>query len=351
MSQLITPAEFQRRYELQKEYIAENGIVTRPVPLVSVWVITYQHVKYLRECLDGILKQKVDFNYELVLGEDGSTDGTIEICKEYVEKYPNIVRLFLRDRNVTVLYDKDGQFRKSLNGIFTTMACHGKYVAMCEGDDYWTDPYKLQKQVDFLEMNPQYSGCLTNTTVQFVDEGKSESFKVPYSEITAKQLYVSNYLGHNTCTALFQRSHTLNLPAEMLSSPWGDWFLWLHLSSYGPLKVLDDVTAVYRYTGSGLWSGSNPEKAEKTTLAFFKNRSKLDLKQLSALTLEEKTSLLRHLVTANVHQRRYAIALYVVGYFNQYSILKIPFHIRMLFYFAARIKFNKLAEWSIYRLL
>ena len=104
----------------------------------------------LRDCLDGILMQKTDFPYEIIIGEDGSTDGTREICIEYANKYPNLIRLFLRDRNVSHLTNKDGN-DIMLNGKFQKLHARGKYYAPCEGDDYWTDPYKLQKQVDFLE--------------------------------------------------------------------------------------------------------------------------------------------------------------------------------------------------------
>lgn len=118
---------------------------------LSVFVVTYNQEKYIRQCLDGILMQKVDFDYEVVIGEDHGTDGTRAICEEYAAKYPQI-RLLPLTENLGVA----GNWRRVL------LECKGEYVAMCEGDDYWLDDNKLQKQVDFLDRNPKYSGCFHN---------------------------------------------------------------------------------------------------------------------------------------------------------------------------------------------
>lgn len=123
-------------------------------PLVSVLVQTYQHVKYIKDCLDGILRQETDFDFEILIGEDESTDGTREICIEYAKKYPDKIRLFLHDRNREFKEKKfyPGQF----NVFYNLFSARGKYIAVCEGDDYWTDAFKLQKQVEILET---YKDC------------------------------------------------------------------------------------------------------------------------------------------------------------------------------------------------
>lgn len=118
---------------------------------LSVFVVTYNQEKYIRHCLDSILMQEVDFDYEVVIGEDHGTDGTRAICEEYAEKYPQI-RLLPLIENLGVA----GNWRRVL------LECKGEYVAMCEGDDYWTDSKKLQKQVRFLDENKQYAGCFHN---------------------------------------------------------------------------------------------------------------------------------------------------------------------------------------------
>ena len=113
---------------------------------VSVFMITYNHEKYIAEALDSILMQKTDFDFDIVIGEDCSTDATRRIVLEYSRKYPDKIKLLLHNVNVGFIS----------NMMYVLEACTGKYVAMCEGDDYWTDPFKLQKQVDFLETNKEY---------------------------------------------------------------------------------------------------------------------------------------------------------------------------------------------------
>ena len=119
------------------------------LPLVSICSIAYNHEPYIRQCLDGFLKQKCNFAFEVLIHDDASTDGTTEIIREYEEKYPNIIK---------PIYEKENQWVKGRVGsvIFNFPRAKGKYIALCEGDDYWTDPLKLQKQVEFLEANPEY---------------------------------------------------------------------------------------------------------------------------------------------------------------------------------------------------
>jgi len=135
----------------QKVPVREYSNQVNKKPVVSVCVQTYQHVNYIKDCLDGILMQKTTFPSEILLGEDASTDGTREVCIEYAEKYPKKIRLFLHHRknNIKINGSPTGRF----NFLYNLYSARGKYIAICEGDDYWTDPYKLQKQVDFLDVN------------------------------------------------------------------------------------------------------------------------------------------------------------------------------------------------------
>lgn len=116
-------------------------------PLVSICMITYNHEKYIAQAIEGVLMQQCNFAYQLVIGNDHSTDQTRAVCEEYAQKYPDKIKL---------LPDTGKNMGATQNFIRTYNACTGKYVALCEGDDYWTNPLKLQKQVDFLEENPQY---------------------------------------------------------------------------------------------------------------------------------------------------------------------------------------------------
>lgn len=118
-------------------------------PVLSVITITYDHEAYISKCIEGVLAQKTNFPIEYIIAEDCSTDNTRAICEEYVRKNPEIIHLITSDSNV-------GYIKNELRAM---IAARGKYIAYCEGDDYWTDPQKLQKQVDFLESHPEYSVC------------------------------------------------------------------------------------------------------------------------------------------------------------------------------------------------
>ncbi|MBP5322509.1 MAG: glycosyltransferase [Bacteroidaceae bacterium] len=118
-------------------------------PLVSVVTITYNHAPYIAKCIEGVVMQQVDFPMEFIIAEDCSTDGTRAICEEYAAKYPDLIRLITSERNVGY----------NPNELRAMRAARGKYIAYCEGDDYWTEPQKLQRQVDFLESHPDYSVC------------------------------------------------------------------------------------------------------------------------------------------------------------------------------------------------
>ncbi len=147
--------DFKERYQkVPVEEYPNNVMEAVPEPMVSVHVSTYQHADFIHDCLDGVLMQETDFPFEIIIGEDESDDGTREICKEYAEQYPEQIRLFLhrRENNIEINGRPTGRFQFT----YSQFVARGKYIAICEGDDYWTDPEKLQKQVEFLETNGEY---------------------------------------------------------------------------------------------------------------------------------------------------------------------------------------------------
>lgn len=127
-----------------------SQLQNKTTPTINVCMITYNHEKYISEAIEGVLMQKTTFPIQLVVGEDYSTDNTRAICEEYQKKYPNIIKLLPKQKNNLGMMP---------NFIRTLVACKSNYIALCEGDDYWTDPLKLQKQVDFLEANEEYALC------------------------------------------------------------------------------------------------------------------------------------------------------------------------------------------------
>ena len=224
---------------------------------ISILIVTYNHFNFIVECLDSILQQEANFSYEILIGEDASTDGTREICQKYSSKYPNKVRLFLGKReNVKILFDKPiGQ------NNFKNLLKHatGKYIAICEGDDYWTDPLKLQKQVDFLEANPTYAGCFHD--VSTVDEKgtilKENYFKPKQSSYTQKECLIDLKSSYATCSVLFRSS--------VFAGEWPRWFqerscdefLDLMITRKGLLGYMRENMGAYRIHGGGIWQGAN----------------------------------------------------------------------------------------------
>ena len=154
-------------------------------PLVSICCVTYNHAPFIRQCLEGFISQKVNFEYEIIINDDCSTDGTTDVIKEYKEKYPELIIPIFHDTN---------QYSQGVRGIFATFCfpkAKGKYIAICEGDDYWDNPYKLQLQVDFLKNNPDYSMCFTRAKVllEFSSDIWIKCFNIEDREYTATELF------------------------------------------------------------------------------------------------------------------------------------------------------------------
>lgn len=206
-------------------------------PLVSVCMITYNHEPYIAQAIESVAQQKTNFPFELIIGEDCSTDHTREICNKYQEKYPQLIRLHLHEQNVGVMRN----FNTSLN------ACNGKYVALLEGDDYWTDPHKLQKQVDFLEEHPEYIGCAHRVTVI----GLKDSHMGIKRDRTYEMKDLLSHRPFHTASLLINKDITgpYDFPATITS---GDRALYIQCASHGPFYYSAECMAVYRKHEGGL---------------------------------------------------------------------------------------------------
>jgi glycosyltransferase involved in cell wall biosynthesis len=219
-------------------------------PLVSVLVATYNHEDYIKECIDGILMQKVNFDYEIIIKEDFSTDGTRGILLEYYKKYPNKIRLWLCKQNL---------YRQNLKPVLSQFS-KGKYIAKCEGDDYWTDPLKLQKQVDLMEANEDYVLCFHDVKILYLNGEIKEDHitKVPQTKSLNQEtlLRYSNFI--HTPSVVF-RNLIREFPQEMQFSPVGDYLLYVWLTNYGDIGYIPETMGIYRY-GSGIHSTKSKEK-------------------------------------------------------------------------------------------
>ena len=214
---------------------------------VSICCVTYNHINYIRKCLDGFVNQKTNFKFEILVHDDASTDGTSNVVKEYEVKYPHLFR------NV---YQVKNQFLKQnvLTNILFKMA-KGKYIALCEGDDYWTDDTKLQKQVDFMEANLNFSMCFHDVLINAeYSNGNRES--VLYNRNLKKDVFtivdiLDGCVAHTS--SFFFRSDLLNpLPIGFDQNVPGDIFIALIMAGKGKIKSLDFTGSVYRLNDSGI---------------------------------------------------------------------------------------------------
>ncbi len=241
-----------------------NSIVQNP--LVSVCVQTYRHVDYISKCLDSILNQETNFNFEILLGDDESEDGTRELCIQYARKNPEKIRLFLHNRKNTIFIK--GKPSGRFNFLYNLDSSKGKYIALCEGDDYWTDPYKFQKQVDFLEANPNCSMCFTNR-IEVNSEGKKLFEKKYENKIYQTKEIIEGFIPP-TQTIMFRNSPDLvNFLNNFKDFPSGDRILTYYCSFWGDIMLIPELTAAYRHSGGGVWSSFDKKKQSFVSLIRF----------------------------------------------------------------------------------
>lgn len=216
--------------------------------LVSVVMITYGQEKYIRQAIDGVLMQRTNFKIELIVSNDASPDNTNSIIEHYIKTHPKAgcINYTNQKKNIGMMP----------NFEYGLQNCKGTYIAMCEGDDYWTDPYKLQKQVDFLEANPEYVLCFHKIKILKPDGSLVPDFitKVPEDYETQETLArLGNYI--HTPSVVF-RNIIKEFPKEFSLAPIGDYFLYMLLTEHGKIKYIEDEMAVYR-DGVGVWSAQS----------------------------------------------------------------------------------------------
>lgn len=211
----------------------------KSIILVTVKVLVYNQAPYLRQCLDGIISQKTNFRFEVIIHDDCSSDGSIDIIREYVKKYPNIIK---------PIFEIENQYSKvGFSGIDKIMDAYinGKYIAFCEGDDYWTDMLKLQKQVDFLESHDDYG--LVYTQFQVYNQ-QNDSFAPGWcKETTLEKEFGGNDI--MTLTVCLRTSLYLKYQDQIRpQKEWkmGDMPLWIYLLSQSRAYYIPDITCVYR---------------------------------------------------------------------------------------------------------
>lgn len=217
-----------------------------PEPIVSICCVTYNQEKFIRDAIEGFLIQKTDFPIEILIHDDASTDSTAEIVHKCQAEHPNQVR---------AVYQTENQFSKGrrISPILYPLA-RGKYIALCEGDDYWTDPLKLQKQVDFMESHPECSICCHKVQIKY--EGNEEKNHL-FPDLVGDQVFTREEIYQKyisaTCSVMFRRERIDDLVHYLEGFKVGDVPLYSFYLQFGKFGFIDQVMGTYRKNDQSYW--------------------------------------------------------------------------------------------------
>jgi len=229
-------------------------------PLLSIFCPTYNHEKFISKAIEGFLFQRTTFNVEIIIHDDASTDKTVEIIKNFEVQNSDKIRC---------INQKINQLSKDKAILTKTMfsECTGKYIAICEGDDYWTDPLKLQKQVDFLEANEDFAICHHNMQIIYEEDAEKNRLSNPSNQkeiTTIEDLAKGNYIYTASCVF---RKYDYELPDWFNKSPVGDYVLHLLNARFGKIRYFNEVMGIYRVHKGGIWEQNSIQFRQKKWLA------------------------------------------------------------------------------------
>lgn len=263
-------------------------------PLVSVCCITYNHAPFIRKAIEGFLMQKVNFPIEYIIAEDCSTDNTLAICKSYAEKYPDIIRIITSEHNVGGIENE----RRAM------LAAKGRYIALCEGDDYWTDPLKLQKQVDFLESHPDYSVTFHRYKIHYLNEDRWENDNIGClfegKDIEGVEINTYMFL-HRWITqylTMVYRKSAFDINLIDRYKYYRDSHLIYHLLEAGKGYVFGFDGGVYNKTGNGIYSQLSMYNTQKVQIAVFeelwKQNNDKRVREMYAMNVKYMIGIFKH---------------------------------------------------------
>lgn len=223
-------------------------------PMVSVLMIAYNRESYIEEALKSVLCQKTTFNFEIIISEDCSIDNTLAICQKYKQLFPNQINLIANEKNLGL----------QRNYIQAYKAAKGKYIAICDPDDYWINRNKLQLQFDFLENNPKFSLCF-HRVLNYYENDKSKSLSNGGQKVitTIVDLSTSNYISN---VSVFFRNNLFELPSGIETFAYFDYLLHMLCAEKGNIYYFSKVMAVYRKHSTGISSEENREKALRESI-------------------------------------------------------------------------------------
>lgn len=225
------------------------------MPKTSVVVIAYNHEKYISKAIESALMQKGDFSLEVIIGDDFSTDKTGLIIQKYKTRFPNLIRVMSSTKNAGLTQNLKRCLKE----------CTGEYIAICEGDDYWTDPYKIRNQVEFLAERPECAFCFNALMLKFETVGEfqlhSSQAKLMKGKdmFNTQELIADNFIGNFSC-CMYRKSVVEKIPDNLYDISVADWMYNIVCSEYGMIGFLKTPMSVYRIHKSGIWSGKSREE-------------------------------------------------------------------------------------------
>ena len=278
---------------------------------VSILCITYNHEEYIKKALDGFVSQKTNFNYEVLINDDASTDSTACIIKEYEKKYPKLIRGIYQSEN------KQSKGISIIRDILIPKA-RGKYIAICEGDDYWTDETKIQKQYDIMEAHPEINICAHATEIISSKSGKSLGKIIPRSEscIISVNDVIKGGGGFVATSSLFYRKKIETEKHDFFNNYRIDYFLQVCGSLNNGMYYLDRCMSVYRWMSKGSWTSTVELDPQKRILSLKKTIESLNLLN------EETCKIYDEVIQIAIREREFAILVFER---NIKKILKPPY--------------------------
>lgn len=232
-------------------------------PVVSIICNAYNHAKYIRDTLEGFVTQKTDFPFEILVHDDASTDDTAAIIREYEEKYPQLIK---------PIYQTENQYSQKISVMrtFQLPRVQGKYVALCEGDDYWTNPLKLQKQYDFMESHPEHTMCVCSTDWYNMRSGQIEKRGCVEqdTDISLEEIILEKRGRIFQLASYFLKTEIIaNYPNWRTKFPIGDYPLAVQAALSGKVHMLAEHMCVYRYYSEGSWTARMDNDAHRVRVS------------------------------------------------------------------------------------
>lgn len=285
--------------------------------MVSVVMPTFNHEKFIAKAIQSILDQKTTFKYELIIGNDHSTDGTTEIINAYAKQYPDTIRIIVPDESKRIYVNKRPTGRYNL--INCLQNANGKYIAICEGDDYWIEPLKLQKQVDILEVNPKANLCVALNKKININTAE-ETINPPHAHPQVPLFSIKDVTSHyfHTTTYLLRKDPLMKVLGIYPHLLLGDTALRYLLINEGPFIVLNELVSVYRMTGNGLWSSLNSHQRNQSHHTLYSKLRRFHVKEYRLFYLNEEIKYLKKIV--EYHNKNKKISLFLTQYINLFFL-------------------------------